>query len=78
VPPPAAPVTPAPAIETVDINTADVATLDRRLDGIGEKKVQAMSMVMVSLKWWLPWPLKPSRVGNRFIVAHHFEAEVGK
>ncbi len=31
-----------PAVETVDINTADVATLDRVLDGIGEKKAQAI------------------------------------
>lgn len=42
VPPPAAPVTPAPAVEMVDINTADVATLDRLLEGIGEKKAQAI------------------------------------
>ena len=42
VPPPAAPVTPAPAIEMVDINTADVATLDRLLEGIGEKRAQAI------------------------------------
>ncbi len=41
-PPPAATVTPVPAIETVDINTADVATLDRLLEGIGEKRAQAI------------------------------------
>jgi competence protein ComEA len=42
VPPATAPVTPAPAIEMVDINAADVATLDRLLEGIGEKKAQAI------------------------------------
>jgi competence protein ComEA len=32
----------APAVEKVDINTADAATLDRSLDGIGEKKAAAI------------------------------------
>lgn len=32
----------APAVEKVDINTADAATLDRSLDGVGEKKAAAI------------------------------------
>jgi competence protein ComEA len=31
-----------PAVEKVDINTADAATLDRGLDSIGEKKATAI------------------------------------
>lgn len=31
-----------PVVEKVDINTADVAALDRGLDGVGEKKAAAI------------------------------------
>lgn len=41
-PPDAAVTTPAPKVETVDINTADAETLMRVLDGIGEKKAIAI------------------------------------
>lgn len=33
---------PAPTIEKVDINTADAATLDRVLEGVGPKKAAAI------------------------------------